>query len=126
MYLFGGSKSTGAENKNFYALDLKSFRWDIIHSVIYFKLNSYIREGKFQNQEMSTQFVYMKVQWLCLVALLVESELTKSIVTTSKISNGNTYSQWVINVRLQEQATQLLFMEIIWLYLEERMKKIIN
>jgi hypothetical protein len=30
MYLFGGSKSTGLENKNFYGLDLKSFRWENI------------------------------------------------------------------------------------------------
>ena len=33
MYLFGGSKSSGSENKNFYSLDMKSFKWDIIYAV---------------------------------------------------------------------------------------------
>jgi hypothetical protein len=33
MYLFGGSKSNGDENKNFYHLDLKNFRWEVIHCV---------------------------------------------------------------------------------------------
>ena len=33
IYLFGGSKSNGAENPNFYSLDLRSFRWEIIPMV---------------------------------------------------------------------------------------------
>lgn len=30
MYLFGGSKANGEENKKFYSLDLKSYKWEAI------------------------------------------------------------------------------------------------
>ena len=33
MYLFGGSKANGEENKKFYSLDLKSYKWEVISSV---------------------------------------------------------------------------------------------
>ena len=33
MYLFGGSKSNGEENRNFYGLDMKLFKWENIPGV---------------------------------------------------------------------------------------------
>ena len=33
MFLFGGSKSSGAENKNFYSLDFRGFKWEVIQPV---------------------------------------------------------------------------------------------
>ena len=46
MYLFGGSSSSGQENKNMYALDLKFMKWEIVHSVSKLLLNLfYILEG---------------------------------------------------------------------------------
>jgi hypothetical protein len=33
MYLFGGSKTNGEENKQFFGLDLKTLKWEVIPNV---------------------------------------------------------------------------------------------
>lgn len=33
MYLFGGSHANGEDNRKFYSLDLKSFKWELVNSV---------------------------------------------------------------------------------------------
>lgn len=57
MYLFGGSKMSGEENKNFYGLDLKLFKWEIIPGVriLLFKVYIYREELIYQKVEMNIQ-----------------------------------------------------------------------
>ena len=35
MYLFGGTKVNGMDNRGFYSLDLRSYRWELIPSNVY-------------------------------------------------------------------------------------------
>ena len=124
MYLFGGS-DLEKENKEFYALDLKTYEWRIVRSVVSYSL-LILREINLV-LGMSTQPSLMAIRCTFLEGLLQAIRLMTSGGTHLEIISG----RWSICLREQrphnhEQAIQLFFIETRCIFLGEKTLRIIN